>query len=145
MRNFPDRPVVGVGAVVFKGDQVLLVRRAHPPRQGSWSLPGGKQELGETVAQAVLREVREETGITIRILGLAAVVDLIDAEAGTIRSHYTVIDLLAEWVEGEAVAGDDAAEVAWAGPDDWAHYALTPQVQQVIAQAATGAMGAKLL
>jgi ADP-ribose pyrophosphatase YjhB (NUDIX family) len=134
--NEKKMPVVGVGAVVWKGDAVLLIRRGHPPRQGSWSLPGGHQEWGETVHQAVEREVREEAGVGIRIFDLAEVVDLIGRDGQDIRFHYTVIDLVAEWVDGEAVAGDDAEAVAWVGPTQLDDYVLTEAVRRVIRRAA---------
>jgi ADP-ribose pyrophosphatase YjhB (NUDIX family) len=129
-------PQVGVGAVVWKGDELLLIRRGQPPRKGAWSLPGGRQQLGETVNEGVAREIREETGVEIRIIDTVAVVDLIEREGGAIAYHYTVIDVAAEWVSGEARAGDDAAEVAWVRPDALAPYALTPKMLDVIAKSA---------
>jgi 8-oxo-dGTP diphosphatase len=129
-------PVVAVGAIVWKEDRVLLIRRGRPPRQGQWSIPGGRQEAGETVRQAVIREIREEAGIEIDILDIAAVVDLIDREDGELRHHYTVIDMLAEWRSGEAVAGDDALEVAWLRESDLAALDLPDLQRQVIAEAA---------
>lgn len=114
-RLYPDRPVVGVGAVVWRGDRVLLVRRARPPRAGQWSLPGGGQRVGETLAEAVAREVREETGLAVRDLRLITTLDLIERDPdGRVRHHYTLVDYTAEAApEGEPVAGDDAAEAAW--------------------------------
>ena len=114
-RRFPSQPLVGIGVVVFLNGRVLLVRRANPPRQGEWSLPGGLQHLGETVAQAACREVKEETGIDVRVLGVVDVVDLIEYEdAGTnVSYHFTLIELVAAWRHGEVVAGQDAAEAAW--------------------------------
>lgn len=132
MTDRPRAPEVGVGAVVWKGDRVLLICRGHAPRKGSWSLPGGRQQLGETVNEGVVREVREEAGIEIRILDTVAVIDLIEREGGAIAYHYTVIDVAAEWVSGEARAGDDAAEVAWALPNELGRYALTPKMLEVI-------------
>jgi ADP-ribose pyrophosphatase YjhB (NUDIX family) len=129
-------PVVGVGAVVWKDGEVLLIRRGHAPRKGSWSLPGGRQELGETVHETALREIREETGIEIRILGVAAVVDLIEKDGDAITHHYTVIDFNAEWLAGEARAGDDADAVAWVRPDRLDGYELTPKLREVIATSA---------
>lgn len=136
-------PVAAVGAVVWKDDRILLIQRGHPPRQGAWSLPGGRQQLGETVYEAVTREIREETGVEIRILDVAAVVDLIDrGPDGNISHHYTVVDVVAEWVGGEARAGDDAAAAAWARRDELAAYALTPKMHEVIAIAAAKRAGA---
>lgn len=113
-RLYPDRPVAGVGAVVWRDGQVLLVRRANPPRRGQWSLPGGAQEIGETVFEAARREVLEETGITIEVLGLVDVVDSIHRdEDRKVRYHYTLVDVLARAAAGDAAAADDAAEAAW--------------------------------
>lgn len=98
-----DRPVIGVGMVVFKGAQVLLVQRARPPRAGQWSLPGGRQEWGETALQAGLRELSEETGVTAEPQGLVDVVDLIDRPAGL---HYTLVDYAAHWTAGTPRAAD---------------------------------------
>jgi ADP-ribose pyrophosphatase YjhB (NUDIX family) len=129
-------PIVGVGAVVWKDDRLLLIRRGRNPRKGSWSLPGGRQELGETVNQAAAREIREETGIEIRILDTLAVIDLIDRDGDAIAHHYTVIDVQAEWVAGEARAGDDAEAVAWVRPDQLDGYDLTEKLREVIAASA---------
>ncbi|MBI4969427.1 MAG: NUDIX hydrolase [Rhodospirillales bacterium] len=135
-RLYPEQPLVGVGAVIWRDGQVLLIQRGQPPRQGSWSLPGGLQHLGETVEEAVLREVLEETGLSVRLIGVAAVVDLIDRDdQAKIRHHYTVIDFAAEWAAGEAQAGSDAADLCWADPDDLDRFALTPQAKGVIAKA----------
>lgn len=113
-REFPNLPLVGVGVVVVREERVLLIRRAKPPRQGEWSLPGGLQKLGETVFEAASREVREEAGITVQPLAVVDVVDLIEWDEQRVRYHYTLIDLLAAFIDGEAVAGADAAEVLWA-------------------------------
>lgn len=132
-RAYPSRPVVGVGAVVWKDDRVLLARRGHPPRQGSWTLPGGAQDVGETVAETAAREIREETGLDIDIVDVVAVVDLIERdEDGRVAYHYTVIDVLAEWRAGEAVAADDAEAVAWVHPDDLGDYHLSGDALRVI-------------
>ncbi len=117
-RQYPTRPFVGVGAVVWRGDQVLLVQRGKPPRQGEWGLPGGAQHIGETVADAARREVMEETGIEIEVTGLLDIVDVIDRdEDGRVRYHFTLIDVNAEAVgNGEARPGDDASAVRWVDP-----------------------------
>lgn len=113
-REYPARPYVGVGAVVFRGERVLLIQRGKPPRIGQWSLPGGMQETGETVREAAAREVLEETGIEAEIKGLIDVVDSIQHDdAGRVRLHYTLVDVWGEWRAGEPVAGDDAMAAAW--------------------------------
>lgn len=133
----PVQPVVGVGAVVWRDEQVLLVRRGNPPKQGAWSLPGGKQELGETVHAAVQREVREETGIEITIDDVVAVVDLIERDDNErIQYHYTLVDVLAHWRSGEARAADDATAVAWASLDELAQYELWSETERIIRLAA---------
>ncbi len=105
--TFLEQPVrVGVGAVIFRGEEVLLIRRGKPPFQGQWSIPGGGLDYGERLADAVAREVREETGVEIRILGL---LDVFEALPGAKDApHHVMIDYVAEWVSGEPVAGDDA-------------------------------------
>ncbi len=130
---YPTKPVVGVAALVWREDRILLIRRAKAPRAGEWSLPGGRQELGETVAEAARREVSEETGLDVIVLGVVAVVDSIHRdEAGRIEFHYTLIDMLAEWYDGEAIAGDDASAVAWATLDELSGYDLWSETERVI-------------
>ncbi|MDP9314998.1 MAG: NUDIX hydrolase [Chloroflexota bacterium] len=136
-RDYPDQPVVGVGVVVWRGAQCLLIRRGRPPRIDEWSLPGGRQELGETVAAAGQREVLEETGVRVAIQDVIAVVDLIDRdEQEQIRFHYTLIDLLGEWQSGEATANDDAAAVVWATLDELPQYRLWSETERIIRLAA---------
>jgi len=115
-REYPKRPFVGVGAVVWRNGKVLLAERAKSPRRGHWSIPGGAQELGETLREAVYREVCEETGIEIRILGLVDVVDTIRHDKkGRIKYHYSLIDFAAIWTSGDLRAGDDASDCRWFG------------------------------
>ena len=136
-REYPEQPMVGVGVVVWRADRVLLIRRGKPPRLDEWSLPGGRQELGETVAEAGRREVQEETGLAVRVSDVVAVVDMIDRDAdGRIRFHYTLIDLLGEYEAGEAVAADDAAAVAWATLDELPGYTLWSETEAVIRRSA---------
>lgn len=140
-REFPERPIVGVGVIVFKGTDVLLVRRGKPPRVGEWSIPGGAQELGETVAEAAIREIREETGIDIVVHGLVEVVDLIrpsdDPNRDGIRHHYTLIDLVAAWSDGVPVAGDDVTEACWMPVEGIGDLGLWSETVRVIGMART--------
>ena len=133
MSDYPNRPLVGVGVVVFKDDRVLLVRRGKPPRQGRWSLPGGRQRLGEAVRETARREVREETGLEVEVTALLDVLDSITRDqAGAIAYHYTLVDFLAEWRAGAAAAGGDAAEVACADPAELAGYDLWDETVRLI-------------
>ena len=135
-REYPDRPWIGIGMIVFRGEDVLLVQRGKPPRLGSWSLPGGAQHLGEGAQDAARRELLEETGITVGPLLLADVIDAVTHdEDGAVRYHYTIVDFCAEWASGTAIAGDDVSKVAWAKRDELADYALTPEALAVIALA----------
>lgn len=143
----PRAPVCGVGVIIRRmmtdGPRVLLVKRGHPPKKGYWSIPGGKQEFGETTREAALREIHEETGLIVANLILIEVFDLIDrAEDGTINHHYTLVDFTADWVGGEAVAGSDAAEITWADPRDLSGFALsTAESYPLIARAFEGWSG----
>ena len=132
-REFPSRPWVGVGVVVFAGEHVLLVRRAKPPQAGQWSLPGGAQYLGETVFQTAIREVQEETRILIRPLSIITVVDRIERSAdGRVRWHYTLVEVLAEASTLVPAAGDDAAAAIWASPGALRQLVAARQTVEVI-------------
>lgn len=113
-REYPSRPFTGAGVVVFKDDTVLLIRRGKPPKAGEWSLPGGAQQVGETIAETAAREVLEETGVEIVEPQFLGVVDaIVPDETGKIRFHYTLIDFWSEWRSGEPDAADDAAHAEW--------------------------------
>ncbi|MEQ9640042.1 MAG: NUDIX hydrolase [Alphaproteobacteria bacterium] len=113
-RLYPSRPLPGVGAVVLRGDEVLMIQRGKPPRLGQWSLPGGLHEVGETAEAAVIREVMEETGIAIRVERLIDHVNVIQHDDdGRVKVHYLLLDFLAVPVGGRLQAGDDAADARW--------------------------------
>ncbi|HEY6770341.1 MAG TPA: NUDIX hydrolase [Candidatus Sulfotelmatobacter sp.] len=113
-REFPEIPFVGVGAVIIERDSVLLVKRAHPPLQAQWSIPGGVLEVGELVRETAVREAREESGLNVEVGKLLGVYDRVlrDAEQ-RVQYHYVLIDFLCRRVSGELQAGDDATEVRW--------------------------------
>jgi 8-oxo-dGTP diphosphatase len=136
MREYPDAPRVGVGIVLQRGDEVLLVKRGRAPALGQWSLPGGAQELGETAEACARRELFEETGLHAGPVHMIAHVDSIHKDsAGRIQYHYTILDFAAHYVGGEAIAGDDVTELAWAHPDHFDQYDLWPEARRVIALA----------
>ncbi|MCY4548097.1 MAG: NUDIX hydrolase [Defluviicoccus sp.] len=143
-RLYPERPFVGVGVAVLRGSDVLLIRRAKPPVSDRWSIPGGAQEIGETVREAALREVAEETGLAVEIVGLVDVVDGITRDAeGRARYHYTLVDFAARWVSGEARAGSDAAAVRWVGRDALAAIPMWDETRRIVAAAAEMVAGAR--
>ena len=132
-RIYPSHPVIGVGTVVWHGERVLLVRRATPPREGQWSLPGGAQQLGETVAEAAGREVREEAGIEVEPGETIATIDLIERDDdGRIRYHYTLIDFTAEAESPDLTPGDDAADARWFELDELEALGLWSETLRVI-------------
>lgn len=134
-RAYPARPIVAVGGIVWKGDDVLLIRRARPPRAGEWSLPGGAQETGETLEEALHREIREETGIEMQVVSLLTVVDAIfPDEEGRARHHYTLIDYTCLWEAGEPRPGGDEKEALWISPQRLEMLALWSKTREVIAQ-----------
>jgi ADP-ribose pyrophosphatase len=109
---------VAVGAVVFHRNAVLLVRRGQSPSLDSWAIPGGRVEIGETLQQAAEREIREETGVTIKAGDPIFTFDVIDRDQhGQIRYHYVIVDLLAEYVRGDPQAADDARDARWIAPE----------------------------
>jgi ADP-ribose pyrophosphatase YjhB (NUDIX family) len=135
-REYPDRPFVGVGVVVLRGDEVLLVQRGKAPNKGQWSIPGGKQRLGETVMQAVHRELLEETAVKIKQAALLDVVDVImQDDNGKIQYHYTLVDYQAEWLSGECRAGDDADAVKWVSFDELNSVGLLDKTRDIILKA----------
>ena len=135
-REYPDRPIVGVGAVIIEDNRVLLARRAGPPLQGQWSLPGGVVELGETLRAAAEREALEETGLVVEAGEVLEVLDrIIPGKDGRTQYHYVLIEFLCHRRGGELRAGADATEVAWATQEELARYDLEPVAIQIITKA----------
>jgi 8-oxo-dGTP diphosphatase len=134
-REFPELPLVGVGAIIIEGDRVLLVKRAHPPIQGQWSIPGGVLEVGEMVREAAVREAREETGLMVEPGDLLGVYDRIlrDPEQ-RVQYHYVLIDFLCRPVGGELLAASDAAEVRWFRREELPQLQLAEDTLEVIAK-----------
>ena len=136
MRAYPDRPILGVGAVVLMDGRVVLVKRAHEPLKGEWSLPGGVVELGETLEQAIVREVAEETGLDVQVGPVIEVFDRIALDAQQkVEYHYVLVDYLCRATGGTLAGGSDASDVTLADPAALDPYRLTEKTLDVIAKA----------
>ena len=132
-REYPERPVVGVGGVVISGGRTLLIRRSGPPLQGEWSIPGGTLETGETLREGVRRELREETGVDVRALEMIEVFERIFPDAqGRPQYHFVILDFLCELKGGAAKAASDVTEVAWAKEEELERFHLSPTALRVI-------------
>ena len=135
-REYPERPMVGVGGVVIRDQRALLIQRGSAPLKGEWSIPGGMLEIGETILEGVQRELLEETAIEVRVLDLIEVFErLTRDEAGKLKYHFVILDYLCEAVRGEARAGSDVTDVAWAGESELSEYSLTQTATRVIQKA----------
>jgi 8-oxo-dGTP diphosphatase len=133
VREFPERPLVGVGGVVISNGRVLLARRGSPPLEGQWSIPGGLLEVGETLVAAVRRELLEETAVEVRVIELIEVFERIDMDgSGQARHHFVVLDYLCERLNGEACAGSDVTDVKWAAPEELEQYSLSEAATRVV-------------
>jgi len=138
VRPYPERPVVGVGAVVIDHDRVLLVKRGHAPLKGHWSLPGGAVEIGETLEQAVAREVLEETGIIIEVGPIVEVLDRISRDVeGQVEHHFVLIDFVARPLGGALEGASDADDAAWVTMSDLPNYDVAAVTVGVIQKAAS--------
>jgi ADP-ribose pyrophosphatase YjhB (NUDIX family) len=132
-REFPEVPLVGVGAIIIEDARVVLVKRAHPPLQAEWSIPGGVLEVGELVREAAIREAREETGLTVEPGELLGVYDRVLRDAGQrVQYHYVLIDFLCRRVGGELKAASDAAEVRWFTREELPELTLAEDTLDVI-------------
>ncbi len=148
-REYPELPIVGVGGVIIAEERVLLARRGSEPMRGEWSIPGGVLESGESLAEGVMRELREETGLVVRVLDLIEALDRIlpepperppeavrrESARPRPRYHFVILDYLCEIVEGEPRAGGDITELAFVREEELSRYALTPAVLRVAGKA----------
>ena len=132
-REYPETPLVGVGAVILDQGRVVLVKRKFPPLAGDWSIPGGRLKIGETLREGVVREAREETGLTVDPVELLGVYDrLLLDEAGRILYHYVLIDFLCRRLTGELQASGDADDARWFSPEEIEKVSLVADTAQVI-------------
>jgi len=137
VKPYPERPVVGVGAVVLDGPRVLLIKRGHPPLKGHWSLPGGGVEVGETLEEAVAREVLEETGLTIEVGPIVEVLDRISRDAdGRVEHHFVLVDFVCRASGGTLGCASDADAAEWVSLDALTRYGVAAVTVDVIRKAA---------
>lgn len=135
-RSYPDRPFLAVSAAILRAGKILLVRRARAPAQGLFSLPGGVVEVGETLTQAVIREVREETGLAIEPVGLAGFRETIGRDTdGRIERHFVILPFAARWLAGEVALNHELSEARWLHPSDLAGLPTTPGLDDIVATA----------
>src|SRR5437667_3877796 len=135
-RDYPERPLVGAGAVIVRGDQVVLVRRERPPLAGEWSIPGGVVKLGETLRQAAEREAREETGLEIEAGEVLEVFESITPDAeGKTCYHYVIVDFLCGLKSGELRAGGDALEAKWCRAEELTAMKVSEAATKVVLKA----------
>ena len=135
--EFPHRPIPAVGAIVFRGEAVLLVKRGEEPNKGRWSVPGGVVEVGETVEAAVVRETSEETQVDVRPNQLLEVREFIEFDKAAVRWHYVLIDVLCEYLRGEPVAGSDAGRARFIPLRELSEYDVTPTALDLLQEAST--------
>lgn len=134
-REYPDHPRVGVGAVVLRDGRVLLVRRGVEPARGLWAIPGGGLKLGETLQQGAEREIREETGIVIRAGAPIFTCDSLERDGnGRVRFHYVIVDMSADYVNGDVKGADDALEARWVAPAEIRELAVTKTTLKLLTQ-----------
>ena len=146
-REYPEKPIVGVGGVVIEERRALLIRRGSEPLLGHWSIPGGTLELGETLVEGTERELMEETGLAVRVLDLIEIFERIhfgrggDESRTTLeerrrpRFHFVIADYLCQRISGQAVAGGDVTDVAWARETELERFQLTPTATRIICKA----------
>ena len=135
-RTYPTRPYLAVSAAIFRDDRVLIVRRARPPAYGVFTLPGGGVELGETLEEAVVREVREETALEVRPIGLAGYRQAIARDGeGRVERHFVILPFAARWLSGDIILNEELGEAHWLVPADLAGLTTTEGLAQIVAAA----------
>lgn len=134
-REFPDRPIVGVGGVVIHRNRVLLIRRGGEPLKGAWSIPGGMLELGEELAAGARRELKEETGLEVEPLEVLAVFDRILRQGHRVQYHYVIVDYACRWKRGRLAPASDVLDARWVQREAIPQYHLTEKATSVILQA----------
>jgi 8-oxo-dGTP diphosphatase len=131
--EYPDVPLLAVGAIVVRDNRVLLVRRGQPPSEGLWAIPGGRVELGETLQEAAGREIKEETGLTVCARDPVHTFDVILRDkTGRVQFHYVIVDLLADYVGGALRPGDDAREARWVTPEELEELPINQTTREVL-------------
>lgn len=131
-REYPEAPLIGVGAIIIENGRVLLVKRGHPPLAGEWSIPGGVLEVGELLREAAIREAKEETGLTVEPGEILGVFDRLIRTGDRVQYHYVLIDFLCRRVGGELKPGSDADEVGWFTSEEIPGLNLAPDTAEVI-------------
>jgi len=141
-RRYPQRPMVGVGAIIFRGDRVLLVQRGKEPSYGKWSVPGGLVEIGESLREAVVREVQEEVGLTVAVRDLVVALDrVIRDQTGRIEYHYILLDFLCDGLAGEPSPDSDALACRFVPIGSVSQYEMTRGTESAIRRAYAQAQG----
>jgi 8-oxo-dGTP diphosphatase len=137
-REYPQRPIIAVGGVVIHGGRVLLVRRGQPPLEGRWSIPGGILEIGETITSAIERELKEETGVSVRVAGLLEIYEKVLRDSDNrAQYHFVILDYICEFVEGVAEAAGDVTDAEWVSEADLEKMQLTSAALRVVKKAFT--------
>ena len=135
-RSYPERPFLAVSAAIVRAGQILVVRRARAPADGLFSLPGGVVEIGETLMQAVAREVREETNLTIEPVGLAGFREAITRDRDDrVERHFVILPFAARWLAGEPLLNEELSEARWLHPAELAGLPTTPGLAEIVAAA----------
>ncbi len=135
-RLYPARPILAASLAVFKGERLLIARRARAPLVGHYSLPGGVVEIGETLREAALRELAEEVGVEAEIVGFVAHVEPIVREGDRVRSHFVIAAFAARWRSGDARASAEVDDFVWIEPEDIGNWRTTPELPGLVARAA---------